>query len=186
MNLFNDAMKYVDRSKGKIENSTKYNGDSSLTFTPAQIVNEMLDMLPSEVWNEHTTFLDISCKTGVFLVEIYKRLDKALKTIAEFDDDKIRRNHIISKQLYGLALDNNMSLMMSRRNLTGSPFSGNIKYIGKSNKSYIDIIRSKNENILKDLVKEEFGQMEFNVVVGNPPYNRGMDLDFVRGGVELI
>ena len=27
--------------------------------------------------------------------------------------------------------------------------------------------------------------MNFDVVVGNPPYNRGMDLDFVRGGWNL-
>ena len=86
-------------------------------------------MLPSEVWNEHTTFLDISCKTGVFLVEIYKRLDKALKIIPGFEDDKVRREHILNRQLYGLTLDNNISLMMSRRNLTGSAFNGNIKYI---------------------------------------------------------
>lgn len=94
-----------------------------------QVVNEMLDMLPSEIWNENTTFLDISCKTGVFLIEIYKRLNEKLKTIAEFEDDKVRREHIISKQLYGLTLDDNLSLMMSRRNLTGNAFSGNIKYI---------------------------------------------------------
>lgn len=185
MDLFNDAMKYVDKSCGKIEKSTKYSGDQSLTFTPVWVVNEMLDMLPDSVWNEHTTFLDISCKTGVFLVEIYKRLNEKLKTVAEFEDDKVRREHILQRQLYGLTLDNNLSLMMSRRNLTGNAFSGNIKYIGASNKSYLDIVRDKDENILKDLVKEEFGQMEFNVVVGNPPYNRGMDLDFVRGGWNL-
>lgn len=185
MDLFNDAMKQLNRSNGKVEYSTKYNGDQSLTFTPVWVVNEMLDMLPDQIWNEHTTFLDISCKTGVFLVEIFKRLDKKLKNIPEFEDDKVRREYILNKQLYGLTLDDNMSLMMSRRNLTGNAFSGNIKYIGYSNKSYIDIIKSRNEKILKDLVKEEFGQMNFDVVVGNPPYNRGMDLDFVRGGWNL-
>ena len=185
MDLFNDAMKYADKSRGKVENSTKYNNDQSLTFTPVWVVNEMLDMLPDQVWNEHTTFLDISCKTGVFLVEIFKRLDKTLKDIPEFEDDKVRREYILNKQLYGLTLDDNLSLMMSRRNLTGNAFSGNIKYIGYSNKSYIDIIKSRNEKILKDLVKEEFGQMNFDVVVGNPPYNNDMYLDFARGGQLL-
>ena len=27
MDLFNDAMKYADKSHGKVENSTKYSGD---------------------------------------------------------------------------------------------------------------------------------------------------------------
>lgn len=186
MDLFNDAMKQLNRSNGKVEQSTKYNNDQSLTFTPVWVVNEMLDMLPDQVWNKHTTFLDISCKTGVFLVEIFKRLDEKLKNIPEFEDDKVRREYILNKQLYGLTLDDNLSLMMSRRNLTGNAFSGNIKYIGTSNKSYIDIIKSRNEKILKDLVKEEFGQMNFDVVVGNPPYNNDMYLDFARGGAATI
>ena len=37
-------------------------------FTPPEIVNAMLDMLPQELFkNPDTTFLDPACKTGVFL-----------------------------------------------------------------------------------------------------------------------
>ena len=44
-------------------------------FTPPEIVNQMLDMLPQELFsNPDTTFLDPACKTGVFLREIAKRL----------------------------------------------------------------------------------------------------------------
>jgi len=36
-------------------------------FTPPEIVNQMLDMLPQELFkNPDTTFLDPACKTGVF------------------------------------------------------------------------------------------------------------------------
>ena len=46
-------------------------------FTPPEIVNKMLDMLPQELFeSSETTFLDPCCKTGVFLREIAKRLLK--------------------------------------------------------------------------------------------------------------
>ena len=44
-------------------------------FTPPDVVNKMLDMLPQELFrNPDTTFLDPACKTGMFLREIAKRL----------------------------------------------------------------------------------------------------------------
>ena len=44
-------------------------------FTPPKVVNEMLDMLPQEIFrSKETTFLDPCAKTGVFLREITKRL----------------------------------------------------------------------------------------------------------------
>lgn len=186
MDLFNDAMKQLNRSNGKFDSSTKYNGDQSLTFTPVWVVNEMLDMLPDQVWNEHTTFLDISCKTGVFLVEIFKRLDEKLKVIPEFEDDKVRREYILNKQLYGLTLDDNLSLMMSRRNLTGNAFSGNIKYIRQFDKKQCNQKEYMNDAIINNRLKEEFDKLEFDIVVGNPPYSKGADLDFIRGGVHTL
>lgn len=49
-------------------------------FTSPKLANQMLDLLPSEIWsNPKVTFLDPVCKSGVFLREIVKRLDKGLK-----------------------------------------------------------------------------------------------------------
>lgn len=47
-------------------------------FTPPQLANQMLDLLPAEIWqNKNATFLDPACKTGVFLREAAKRLPAA-------------------------------------------------------------------------------------------------------------
>lgn len=48
-------------------------------FTPPHIANDVLDLLPPEIWTDpKATFLDPCSKTGVFLREIVKRLDKVL------------------------------------------------------------------------------------------------------------
>lgn len=40
-------------------------------FTPPFLANQILDMLPDEIWHDsHATFLDPVCKSGVFLREI--------------------------------------------------------------------------------------------------------------------
>ena len=72
-------------------------------FTPPDLVNKMLDLLPQEIFsNPETTFLDPACKTGVFLREIAKRLMAGLAETLP-DEDK-RREHIFRKQLFGIAI----------------------------------------------------------------------------------
>ena len=82
-------------------------------FTPPEIVNQMLDMLPQELFkNPDTTFLDPACKTGVFLREIAKRLIKGLEP--QFPDLQERIDHIFHKQLFGIAITELTSLLSRR------------------------------------------------------------------------
>lgn len=49
------------------------NLSSDEVFTPPSIANEMLDMLPQEIFsNPDTRILDPACKSGVFLREAAK------------------------------------------------------------------------------------------------------------------
>lgn len=108
-------------------------------FTPPDVANKILDMLPQELFrNPDTKFLDPACKSGVFLREIAKRLIAGLA-------DKIpnlqeRCDWIFQNQLYGIAITELTSLL-SRRSVycskyPNSPFSisqfddvqGNIKF----------------------------------------------------------
>lgn len=62
-------------------------------FTPPQLVNQILDMLPKKIWSDKDArFLDPFCKTGVFLREIAKRLDAGLEK--EIPRKQKRINHI--------------------------------------------------------------------------------------------
>ena len=107
-------------------------------FTPPEVVNKMLDLLPQELFaNPETTFLDPATKTGVFLREIAKRClaaqipgyqeraaeiseKKALNIpLDEYDiafqnqlQEKI--DHIFHKQLYGIGITELTSLLARR------------------------------------------------------------------------
>ena len=82
-------------------------------FTPPSLVNEMLDLLPTEIWsNRKMTFLDPVCKSGVFLREITKRLDKGLEQV--IPDKQERINHILKNQVFGIAITELTSLLSRR------------------------------------------------------------------------
>ena len=82
-------------------------------FTPPEIANAMLDMLPQELFsNPDTTFLDPGCKSGVFLREIAKRLLVGLEF--QISDLQERIDHIFHKQLYGIAITELTSLLARR------------------------------------------------------------------------
>lgn len=109
-------------------------------FTPPEVVNRMLDMLPQKLFeSEDTTFLDPCCKTGVFLREIAKRLlknqmpgyEEAVEEInaKKRNDEKLSPeekhfmnelqktvDHIFHKQLYGIAITE-MTSLLSRRSV---------------------------------------------------------------------
>ena len=184
--LFDETFK---KSNNPQKPYTTYTGDSTETFTPRETAEKMVEMLddldkksrevngqideqkPGAIWNDKTTFLDPSCKTGVFLKVIFDKLDTALQNEEVYGDSykdvTTRRNHILDNQLFGLTLDNEQSLIASRRNVSGRWDYKNIQYIDK----YIQKVVNKDERKkLKDMIKESLGVNMFDVVIGNPPY----------------
>ena len=95
-------------------------------FTPPDVANQVLDMLPQELFRDpNTKFLDPALKSGVFLREIAKRLIAGLADkIPNLQD---RCDHIFKNQLYGIAITELTSLL-GRRSVycskyPNSPFS---------------------------------------------------------------
>lgn len=185
-------------------------------FTPPEFAGRMLDML-AEVWaadhggadiwaDGSVTFLDPCTKSGVFLREITSRLTRGLEK--EIPDLQQRVDHILTKQVFGIATTYLTSLL-ARRSVYCSKHArgkhsiaqsldtdnGNIwwtriehtwdgakcTYCGANERDY-----GRGEGLethayafihaddVKVRLAEMFGEdMQFDVIIGNPPYQLG-------------
>jgi site-specific DNA-methyltransferase (adenine-specific) len=182
-------------------------------FTPPEFANRMLDTLAeawaanhkgANIWADKTVkFLDPFTKSGVFLREITTRLTDGLEN--EIPDLEKRVNHILTKQVFGIAITHLTSLLARRsvycskhahgEHSIAKGFSsdgGNIwfqriehtwgdtkcKFCGAP-KAILDR-EAERENYayafihtdnIKTRLTEIFGDnMQFDVIIGNPPY----------------
>jgi site-specific DNA-methyltransferase (adenine-specific) len=174
------------------------NLSSDEVFTPPQLVNQILDQLPVDLWSEkNITFLDPGCKSGVFLREIAKRLDKGLDN--EIPNRQERINHIFKTQLFGLAITE-LTALLARRSVYCSKIAngkysiceeftdvnGNIrfesiKHVWRNGRC--TLCGANEDNYKRDIALEthayqfihieenqELFKMKFDVILGNPPY----------------
>lgn len=167
-------------------------------FTPPTLANQVLDMFPQELFQSpKTTFLDPFTKSGVFLREIVKRLDRGLES--QIPDRQARIDHIMHNQVFGIACTE-LTAHLSRRSLYCSKHpdgehsvshfdspEGNVKYTALSHTwengkcIYCGASQSEYDRdseaeqyaymfLHTESPRSIFDNMNFDVIIGNPPY----------------
>ena len=175
------------------------NLSSDEVFTSPELANRMLDLLPQELFrSSKTRFLDPCSKSGVFLREIAKRLLAGLEE--QIPDLQQRIDHIMTKQVFGIACTDLTAEMSRRtlyctKQANGEysvatcfdDAQGNLRYMrcqhtwengkckhcGANRAQYdrVETIESYAYPFIHKPIKEIFHkEMQFDVIIGNPPY----------------
>lgn len=132
-------------------------------FTPTTLINEMLDKLPNTVWsNPELKWLDPANGIGNFPMVAYQKLMIGL-TSWESNKDK-RSNHIIENMLYMVEINpNNVTIS---KEIFGT----------KANICCADFLK-ESEKCFK-----QFGIDKFDIIIGNPPFQKEKTEDDKRQG----
>jgi hypothetical protein len=134
-------------------------------FTPMSLINEMLDKLPIEVWNNpDLKWFDPASGMGNFPVAVYLKLIEGLKL--QMPNDEQRKKHIIENMLYMGELNKKNCF------ITQQIFNMNNQY--KLNMYEGDTLKLNTVDI--------WGIEKFDIVIGNPPYNKPKSLNYHHGG----
>jgi hypothetical protein len=141
-------------------------------FTPRQLIDEMLDTLPAEVWtNKDLKWLDPAVGIGNFPAAIVDRLMVGLKDEILVDSDRYK--WIMEEMLYMCDISiKNLFLLY--------------KLFDANNEFKLNVYRgSFLEDKFDNHMKEVWGLEGFDVVVGNPPYMRNLHLDFILNSYKF-
>ena len=126
-------------------------------MTPPELITEMLMKLPEDVWsNPNLKWLDPANGIGNFPIYVYYGLMIGLEN--EIPDDEERSKHILKNMLYMVEL-NPKNVQVSK------------KIFGKDANIYCGSFLPKDKGKEPNW-KRVFGIEKFDVIVGNPPYNK--------------
>lgn len=149
-------------------------------FTPNELINEMLDKLPEDIWkNQNNKWLDPAAGVGNFHAVVYTRLMEGLETVIEQESE--RKKHILENMLYFVELQEKST------HIINEIFNAeNVLKLNLFNGDFFSL------NIF------DFSLLNFDVILGNPPYqdmhtdgqrkakNHNLWSTFVEKGFEML
>lgn len=173
-----------------------------LQLTPWGVAKEQIDMLPEEIFNPQSMFVDICYKNEVYLHAIRERLMKSrYMNVPGLDNLENRLIYITRMQLYAIC-PLELTYKMCKAWFSSVkwphayiPDKHILKAYGSEHRNPLEALDALRSYIngdtyeyftekelyefMIDTVNMRENKMKFDVVVGNPPYNNDMYLDFV-------
>lgn len=116
--VFDDSVHEFINLRGKLANYFDDSQDEDIfdyvppqktnqIFTPRNVVVKMVDLFEQEnpgcFDDPDHTFADLYMKSGLYITEVIKRLFNSEKMCELFPNDRIRLNHILEEQVFGIA-----------------------------------------------------------------------------------
>jgi hypothetical protein len=156
-----ELLEYIDNCLKPKDLEKKKYGE---VFTPMNLVNEMLDKL-DEYYNKENgksifteknfKWFDPANGMGNFPIAVYMKLMNGLQNIIK--DEKDRKKHILENMLYMSEL-NKKNVYISRQ------------IFDINNEYKLNLYQGDSLNLD---IEKEWGIKAFDIVFGNPPYNKG-------------
>lgn len=197
-------------SNGRMPSGESFDSTTDV-FTPLEVAEDMINLIPSELFSKDKKILCLYSKDGTFGIAILKRClsDKTIPLYSQIPDNRERLDYVIQHMLYFTCNSLGSYLLTSKKiidyiedsiqeiykykRIKLREYNTNIPNVITIN-NMRSVIKSKgNENIvgLRNLIleqleskyninkTEEDKNMKFNLVIGNPPYNNDLYIDFV-------
>jgi hypothetical protein len=131
-------------------------------FTPNKLINTMLDKLPEDIWsNPHNKWLDPATGFGNFQLFVYARLMTGLMAVKP--DPAARSEHIIRNMIFMVEFNKANCEVVEQIFGTASNLCCS---------SFLKPVIFKNHPLVR----------QFNVIIGNPPFNADQKHDGKKGG----
>jgi hypothetical protein len=160
-----DPMRYITEKTKALRVRKEEKDKFGEVFTPLMLMNDMLDQLPREVWRDPTKkWLDPATGIGNFPMMVYAGLMTGLAGHPDFIDLAVRSEHIIRNMIYMVEL--NPGSCTRIRTIFGS--AANL-----SCGSFLDVTTT---------IFADGTTREFDVIVGNPPFNADQTHEGKKGG----
>lgn len=177
--IFNSSIKEFLKTKNRLSNyfDETFSEDifdyippqeTNQIFTPRKVVKLMVDLIakrnPKIFSNYNSKFLDLYSKSGLYIIEIVKRLNEGLKEQIPNQEERIK--WILENQVYAFAPSNIIY------NIVKNYIFANFNDISSKNVVECDLTKHIKDGNAKEKVMETLGgeDLKFDVIIGNPPY----------------
>ena len=159
-----NPMRYITEKTEALSVRKKEKDKFGEVFTPLKLMKDMLTQLPPEVWRDPTKkWLDPATGIGNFPMMVYAGLMIGLADHPDFIDSVVRSEHIIRNMLYMVELNPDSCTRI--RTIFGS--AANL---------WCDSF------LVDRMVFPDGTTREFDVIVGNPPFNADQTHEGKKGG----